>query len=189
MRAWWRSGSLLTGHFRVFISTLCNSAVRGAALRTGCRIAVRIRTSHQPSGAEHRVGSLPQRSHNLFSGLQFQASIVCPGHASRRCALCRQGDTSHRKHPTRSRLTFPYKRSISASFPEPVSSLYTSRSTTRDDLGVHRSVSKVPVPFATLQVRASVKRCDHGRIVDPIGDFDLARNKGGASDLNVRRGL
>lgn len=168
---------LLTGHFRVFISTFYNSAVSFRALRTGCRIAASIRAGHRPSDVEHRVGSLPQRPWRPPI-----PSFRLPGTRVQHGALCCQQDTSHRKH------TFPSDVSMQTMdiclF---FQILYTSRSTTRGD-----GTPKVPVPYAALQVRAAhicQKLQPWKGLQIPAGISTwLARNKGGASDLNVRRG-
>lgn len=157
---------LLTGHFRVFISTFYNSAVSFRALRTGCRIAASIRTSHRPSDVEHRVGSLPQRPWRPPI-----PSFRLPGTRVQHGALCCQRDTSHRKH------TFPSDVSMQTMdiclF---FQILYTSRSTTRGD-----GTPKVPVPYAALQVRAAHMSnvATMEGIADPSGDFNLAGTEQG----------
>lgn len=152
---------LLTGHFRVFISTFCNLAVWCLALRTGCRIAVSIRTSHRPSDAEHRVGSLPQRSWRPPI-----PSFVCQGHASNmaHCVASRIRATEN----TSSRLTLPYKRCLF--FPEPVLRTPLGQRQLR-----HGETGSQKFPCPTQHFRyvlhTDVKSCNHGRIADPIGGF------------------
>lgn len=113
------------------------------------------------------------------------SKLRLPGTRVQHGALCCQQDTSHRKHK------FPADASIQTM---PLFSRactpYTSRSTTVTTRG--DGIPKVPVPYAALQVRAAY-RCQK---LQPWKDCRshrgistwLARNKGGASDVNVRRG-
>lgn len=157
---------LLTGHFRVFISTFTTQPSRSGLFALGAAL---LQASGPATGqAMLSTGLALCRSDH--GGLRFQA-FVCQGHASNMAHCVANGIRATEN--TRSRRTFPCNRWISASF---------SRSCT--PLGQRHGEAG---PQSSRALRStSGTCCTHMSkvatmegIADPSGDFNLAGTEQG----------